>query len=197
MGLEAKCIANIQGIAYSGTLHFDSKEIAFSCRQIKWRQAVGPSVTAKTVGGSLVIGKGKNEAIFEIGDEAIRWLDKVLNPPSRTKKLGVKQGQKIVLSGSFAVEIQLELREAGATLTKSIEQCALLLCLVERTEELPRLRNAMEKLSSGKSLWAVWPKGVRSITQKEIMDLAAEFGMGPGKACSFDDRLTAMRFTQK
>lgn len=197
MGLEAKCNAVINGEEYLGKLHVDSKEISFSCRGLKWNYAVGPTVAAKVTDGKLVIGGKANSAVFELGENAKAWLDKVRHPPSRIKKLGVKSGQKCFLKGKFESEFLGELEEAGASVLKGVKSADLAFVIVENASELPSVRRLIETLDTGKSIWIIWPKGVASIKDTQVIETCQVFGMGPGKSCAFDDRLTAMRFTKK
>lgn len=197
MGLETKCKAKIEGREYEGKLHVDSKELHFSCREKKWSHPVGASVAAKIAKGSLVIGSGKQAVSFELGEESEKWLTKILNPPSRMKKLGIKAEQKICLQGKFDSEFIGELAASGASLVKSVAAADLVLAIAETVEDLLGLSKSIEKLDTGKSIWILWPKGVQVIKDSQVIDFCRSFGMGPGKSCSFDDRLTAMRFTKK
>lgn len=197
MGLEIQCRAHIAGETHNGKLHVDSKEIAFTCRGVKWSHPVGTDVTARVVGEILQVGKGSQAAGFELGEVASRWLDKVCNPSSRMKKLGIRDGSMVFLSGDFADDVREEIAEVGGSVTKKSADCSLALAVVESTRELTALTRIVEALEVGRSLWIVWPKGVKTLSDTHVIAFAREFGMGPGKSCSFDDRLTAMRFTRK
>lgn len=197
MGLETKCKAKIEGREYEGKLHVDSKEIHFSCREKKWSHLVGATVAAKVSKGCLVIGSGKQAVSFELGEESEKWLTKVLNPPSRMKKLGIKAEQKICLQGKFDSEFLSEVVGSGASVVKSIAAADLVLAIAETTEGLLGLSKSIEKLETGKSIWILWPKGLQEIKDSRVIEFCKSFGMGPGKSCSFDDRLTAMRFTRR
>lgn len=197
MGLETRCKAVIDGNAYEGRLHVDSKEIQFSCRESKWSHSVGTTVNAKSVDGMLVVGSGKKAARFDLGDEAERWLEKVLNPPSRMKKLGIKATQKIFLHGEFDQGFLSEIASAQAVVAKSLAVADMVLAIVVSQVELGTLAKLVKRLDVGKSIWIVWPKGVQSIKDVHVIAFCKELGMGPGKSCAFDDHLTAMRFTRK
>lgn len=197
MGLEINCKGIVSGNEYQGRLHVDSKEIKFTCADAKWNHPVGSDVTAKVNDGVLQVGSGKKSARFELGSDAEKWLEKILNPPSRMKKLGIKAGQKIFLQGSFPTEFEEEIEKAGAEIASSLSHCTLLIALVESFQELTALKKPVGKLETGMSVWVVWPKGETAVTQNQVIDFGKSLGTGPGKSCAFDERLTAMRFTLK
>lgn len=198
MGLEAACRGVIDGKAHSGRLHVDSKEIAFSSPGVKWKHPVGAGTKARVTGGRLEVGSGKKLASFELGDDAGKWLEKVLHPPSRLKKLGVKPGQMVFLKGAFPGGFVDELVAGGAGLARTVAACTLALALVKSTRELAAVDGMIERLSPGASIWIVWPKGTgRPVSQSGVMELFARHAMGPGKTCAFDDELSALRFTRK
>ena len=39
------------------------------------------------------------DAAFELGAAAMKWIDKIRNPPSRIDKLEIKTGQKVLFVG--------------------------------------------------------------------------------------------------
>jgi hypothetical protein len=86
MGLEAKCAAVIARRTLSGTLHVDSKDLTFQAKDLKWALPLHPRPRARENSGWLEVPGAK----FEIGPAAAKWLDKILHPPSRLAKLGIK-----------------------------------------------------------------------------------------------------------
>ena len=40
---------------------------------------------------------GGRTAIFELGDHAGKWADRIANPPSRLQKLGLRKGLRVAV----------------------------------------------------------------------------------------------------
>src|SRR5438874_7189681 len=51
--------------------------------------------SAKAAGGELCLETAHGAAIFQLGSQAGRWLEKILHPKSRIAKLGEKSGAKV------------------------------------------------------------------------------------------------------
>jgi hypothetical protein len=197
MGMETKCLARCEDQLVTGKLHLDSTALSFSGAGLKWSLELGTGVKTKEERGWLVVWRGKKQAAFELGAAAAKWAQKILHPPSRAKKLGLKAGLRCWLASKFPAEFVLELAAAGATTTKRHDECQLGFLLLEKKEHLAKLVTAANLLRPKVSLWVVWPKGDTELTQAEVMKCAADCGMGPSKVAAFDSRLTAMRFAKK
>lgn len=198
MGLEAKCEAKFTSEkTVAGKLHLDSVSLAFSSKEQKWKCDLVNISKLKVDEGWLQIGTGKNAVRFQLGEAADRWKTKILNPPTRLDKLGLKKGMVCLLKGKFDIEFIQQLSEAEIRISRTLDAAQVVLAQCEKTKELDKLRDLLESAKVKTHFWIVWPKGVQEITQAEVMKFAKSFGMGPGKNCSFDDRLSAMRFTKK
>ena len=100
MGLEQKnCVAIIKNAESTGSLHVDSNELSFRSADLKWSIKVGKGTSARAEDGDLVVRRGSKSATFQVGSKAEKWVDKVLHPPSRGKKLGLKSGARYAISG--------------------------------------------------------------------------------------------------
>lgn len=198
MGLETKCQARIGGEDWvAGKLHVDSVAISFAARGVKWSANLDGKLKAKTNEGQLVVGSGKSSATFALGDAAEKWLDKVLHPPSRLDKLAIKPDQTCFLSAGLDKDFLDELANSGTETTKSIAKATIAIVLIESAADLTKASRTVSSAQPKTQFWFLWPKGVSEVTQADVMAMAAEAGMGPSKACSFSDRLSAMRFLKK
>lgn len=191
MGLETTCLAHIGGRQLSGKLHIDSKELAFSAPGLRWKQPLA-GLTATIAAGWL----SAADARFELGDACATWKRKIEHPPTRLIKLGIKQDLPVWLGGACPKDIPAELEEGGARLVRSLRQAQLGIFFLESRDALPDLARLAEDLGD-RNLWAVYPKGGKTIKEAELFALGNEFGWGVSKTMSFDDRLTAMRFARR
>ncbi|MEL6108983.1 MAG: hypothetical protein AAFU85_23490 [Planctomycetota bacterium] len=198
MGLELKnCSAVIKNAEHEGHLHVDSKELLFRSPDLKWSVKVGQGTQAKSIGGDLVVRRGSKSATFRVGANADKWIDKILHPPSRGKKLGLKAGTRYWISGDFESTFSEELSGHGLEKARSAKSCDIAFVLMHLQAELKAFDKIVKAAESGTHLWAVYPKGKDGVGQSEVIARAREHGMGPGKGIAFDETYSAMRFTKK
>lgn len=198
MGLELKnCSAVIKDSEHEGHLHVDSNELSFRSTDLKWSVKVGPGTNAKSTDGELVVRRGSKSATFRVGLNADKWVDKILHPPSRGKKLGLKAGTRYWMSGEFESTFHDELRGHGLGEARSTKSCDVAFVLMHTSADLKMFDKIVKASEPGTHLWAVYPKGKEGVGQTEVIARAREHGMGPGKGIAFDDVYSAMRFTKK
>lgn len=197
MGLEIKTTALQGSIEAQGKLHLDSKQLQFSGKSFKWSVDLGPRVRAKSVGNQLIVSEGRSEIRFEIRKGVDRWVDKILHPPSRITKLGVKPDAKCWLSKGFDRAFRDELKSSGATTTRKIEHCMLAFLKVTDRKDLSQVVEHFECLPGDVNIWVVWPKGSEAIGQGDVMAIAKQRGFGPSKTAAFDEQHSSMRFAKR
>ncbi|MEM6469066.1 MAG: hypothetical protein AAF802_05810 [Planctomycetota bacterium] len=197
MGLEHKdCLAVIKNEEHRGSLHVDSQKLEFRSSGIRWEVPVGKGTRARHESGFLIVTRGSKKAQFETGDQSEKWVEKTLNPPSRLTKLGTKTGQTFWLSDE-ETDLEEELVAAKLSRVKQVPRCNLAFVFVDSESQLGVFERTYRRVKQGTHLWVVWPKGINSIRQADVIGAARVLGMGPGKVMAFDDYRTAMRFTKK
>jgi hypothetical protein len=198
MGLEAKCAGKIGSAgAMQGKLHLDSKQLAFSANGTKWAIDLGEDLNTKVDGNWLTVSRGREKGSFEIGTATKKWVKKILSPPARLAKLGVKPAMRVWMKGKFPADFEKELESAGVEKVRNIEKAELVLLLLEAKADLPKVAEVSRKLVGKTPLWLVWAKGQPALREADVMGFAAECGIGPSKNCAFDERLTGMKYYRK
>ncbi len=196
MGLEAKTTAVKGQVSATGRLHVDSKQIAFTSKDLKWSLDLGPAVKTKSTNGQLVVWKGQDKITFDV-EKVDRWIDKIMNPPSLLEKLGVKPEMKCWLSSGFSRTFRQQLKDGAASITRKIENCDLAFLFLNDREQFGLMMETCEQLPEKINIWVVYPKGVQQITQGDVMSQMKKIGFGPGKTAAFDDQLSSMRYRRK
>jgi hypothetical protein len=140
--------------------------------------------------GKLQVGFPQGTAVFHLGDTASKWADRILHPPSRLDKLGVKPGMKVALTGVFDQDFLKELEERGAVVAK--KDSALLFLAAERPSNL----GSLKKISNA-PVWVIYPKGVQVITEAAVRSAGLEAGLVDVKMASFSATHTALKFTRR
>jgi hypothetical protein len=114
---------------------------------------------------------------------------------SRLDKLGVKQGARIAIVGLDDPAFVAELRErTGSVTTARLPRAAdLLLIYVDRAADLPRLAKARPIIAPDGAVWALWPKGRKSLREDDVRAFALAAGMVDVKVVAFSETLSGLK----
>src|ERR1035438_1857878 len=114
-------------------------------------------------------------------------------PPSRLDKLGVKAGLAVRLQGEFDAGFTRELKAAGAAAPGKLAD--LILLAASRTADLARIPGLAAKLQPAGGLWVIYPKGVETIREIDVIEAGRAAGLKDTKVVSFSSTHTGLRFT--
>src|SRR5437016_5739207 len=113
MGQEAKCRVDFGKQSGEGKALLETNEIIFRGDfQLKIPHKAITKLDASA--GKLKVVYGEGTAVFHLGPAAQKWAGKILHPPSRLDKLGVKAGTKVALIGRLDDHFLQELRDRAA-----------------------------------------------------------------------------------
>ena len=89
--------------------------------------------------------------------------------------------------------------ELGARDVEHVQRDADVTVLgVESRDDLAGIEVAWARtVQPGGSLWVVYPKGVRTVTQNEVRDAGLALGIVDNKIARFSDTHTALRFVAR
>jgi hypothetical protein len=198
MGLEAMCAATVDGQTARGKALLETSELVFRGASGGLRARVPlAEVKAVTVAGKALTVKWKGGTLaLELGDAAEKWAEKLKNPPSRLKKLGVKPGARVALVGSFEFDATFagELRGAGATNVSAGLVDVLFYAPTARTD-LDRIIKLAARLDPAGALWVVRPKGRDTpVTEADTRKAGLGAGLVDVKVAAFSATHTAEKF---
>src|SRR5438874_2298808 len=94
MGNEAFCKVRVGKQESEGKALLETSEILFR-GDFRLKIPLSTVKSAKAAGGELCLETAHGAAIFQLGSQAGRWLEKILHPKSRIAKLGEKSGAKV------------------------------------------------------------------------------------------------------
>jgi hypothetical protein len=186
MGQEIECRMRLGKRSLSGKAYLETDYVLFRGEE---RVKVGfKDLTAVAASdGVLRLEFAGGPAELELGKAAAKWADKILHPPSRADKLGVKTGVKVRLVGEFDAEFLEELRACGAV---TVERAAdLVFFAAEKKADLSRVK----KLAAP-ALWIVYPKGLPAIREVEVIEAGRAAGMKDVKVARLSATHTALKF---
>jgi hypothetical protein len=204
MGQEAQCNARLgkqtsagkacSGKACSGKALLETDYVLFRGDfRVKIPFLAMKSVKAR--GAWLEIRSSEGALELELGEKAAaKWADKILHPPSRLDKLGVKAGQNVVVLEVSDPTLAAELADRGANVSKRPGPAADLIFFgAEKTADLERLAKLQDSLQPAGGIWIVYPKGVKAITEGDVLRESRAAGLVDVKICGFSATHTALK----
>lgn len=113
---------------------------------------------------------------------------------TRIQKLGVKPGQRISVAGIRDLDLDAELVQAGADFSLRLRKDSdMILFGAEKPSDLAKMAAMKDAIQSTGSIWVVYPKGVKHITQAQVMAAILAAGLVDVKVCSFSATHTALK----
>ena len=90
MGAEAICKAGFKGKSAEGKARLETDFLQFRGGDLRLSIPFKQMSYVTARNGMLSITFPKGTATFDLGGAAPKWADKILHPPTRLQKLGVK-----------------------------------------------------------------------------------------------------------
>src|SRR5689334_4336044 len=102
MGQELECTMHYQRRKIAGKAQLETDYLLFRAVPSERLKLFFKDLTGvKAAAGVLTLQFEGGPAEFELGRAAEKWAGKILHPPSRLDKLGVKPGLKVRLAGDI------------------------------------------------------------------------------------------------
>jgi hypothetical protein len=151
-------------------------------------------VTAKA--GTLSVSFPDGTAAFALGDAAPKWAVKILHPPSRLQKIGVKPDWRVAAIGDVESAFLDELEGACAHLSRgrTAKDCDAIFFGAAKEADLSRLEKLTASLKPNGALWIVRPKGRPEISERATMAAGKAAGLVDVKVVGFSATHTAEKF---
>ena len=191
MGQELDCRIQYQSRRLAGRAYLETDHILFRGEE-RLKISVKDLQSVSAQDGLLQLNFPGGPAVLELGAAAEKWAHKILHPPSRAAKLGIKPGVTVRLAGEFEQEFLNELRGLQ-TVGGEFKADLVFLAAPDRAAlgQIPKLASTLKPAGA---LWVVYPKGVQSIREIEVLDAGRAAGLKDTKVASFSATHTALRF---
>ena len=194
MGNEANCRVRFGKQASTGKALLETSELIFR-GDFRLKIPFASMKSVKATDGELRVQTADGRAVFDLGDAAEKWCHKILHPKTRMEKLGVKPGAKVSLIGEFDAEFLNELNAETNSAGKSSEVAAETIFLAANSrEELSRLTKLAKGMKGAASLWIVYPKGQKTVTENDVLAGGRKAGLKDVKVVGFSATHTALKF---
>jgi hypothetical protein len=196
MGQEAGCTVRFGDLVSRGKAVLESEELVFR-GDFRLAIPLRDVRSAQATDGRLTVAFAQGWAVFELGDRAERWAERIRNPRTLIDKLGVKPGARVSVLGAGDADFLELLR--GRTVLVSVgepqDASDLVFYQVDSPADLTRLESLKPFLATSGAVWVIAPKGGAEPTESEVLAAGRKAGLVDTKVVRFSDTLTAHRFS--
>src|SRR5580700_6830442 len=193
MGQEVICKARFENKVSQGKAMLETDYVLFrGAYRVKIPFGAMTSVEAK--GGWIEILSSEGTLALNLGAASEKWAQKILHPPSRMDKLGVKAGMRISIAGVKDAQLAEEIRQRGVEAkTRILADSDIVFLGVEKTAGRGRIAGLCSSIKPDGAIWVVYPKGVKEITEGDVLSSIRAAGLKDVKVASFSATHTALK----
>lgn len=195
MGQEVVCTARWGGKSLRGKALLETAEILFRGEE-RLRIAFS-SIRGITVqNGELRLKTDAGPVVFELGERAEKWREKIANPKSVVEKLGVKPGESVAVFGRLDGEFlkKLQAQKSRVEKRKIAAGMGWIFFAADGREDLGEVKKIAGKMKGNAALWIVYPKGQKCITELDVIRAGRNAGLQDVKVVGFSATHTALKF---
>ncbi len=193
MGLEADCTATHCGRKSKGRAYLETDELIFR-GEFRLAIPLNRMTAVRARDGRLTVQFSGRVATFALGARAPKWAEKILHPKSLLDKLGVKPGDKVAAVGIKDADFLDKLRARTGVVGRVTTGHDAIFVQADRRSALSRLAPLRRALAPAGGLWVVAPKGVKDITEADVLAGGRKAGLVDVKVVRFSDTHTAHKF---
>lgn len=186
MGQELTCTLDYGGESYNGKALLETSELIFR-GETRLKIAFKQITHVQAADGKLHVNFDGGVAIFHLGPAAAKWANKILNPPSRLDKLGLKSGMRVRWIGARDDGFKDEALALGVAFVRTAPD--LTFVRAANTADLTRIPHA--------ATWVIYPKGVQHIREQDVRAAGLGAGLVDVKVASFSPTHTALKFVPR
>jgi hypothetical protein len=195
MGQEVVCTVRWEGKTVRGKALLETAEIIFRGEE-RLKIPFSAIRGMATENGELRLNTDEGLVVFELGERAEKWREKIANPKSVVEKLGVKAGEPVAVFGKLDGEFLKKLREQKSHVEKAkiADGVGWIFLVAETREGLREVKKLAGKMKGSAALWVVYPKGQKSITEMDVIGAGRKAGLKDVKVVGFSATHTALKF---
>jgi hypothetical protein len=191
MGREIECRIRFQEQALAGKAYLETDHLLFRGTE-RLKVLFKDMTKVEAEGGILRLDFTGGPAELELGAAAAKWAEKILHPPPRLHKLGVKPGMAVIVVGKFDADFLADLDNSH--LETAGERADLIFLAAEGRGKLAQIRKLTPTLKPDGALWVVYPRGVDKIRETDVIHAGRAADLKDVKVASFSLTHTALKF---
>jgi DNA alkylation repair enzyme len=196
MGAETTCTVTVKGKSSTAKVRLETNVLQIRGTDLKLDVPFSAMKKVTARDGALYIAHAAAPLTLALGKKADRWVEKILHPPSRLAKLGVRPGWRAAIVGDLDREFADELRDAVATFSvgRMLKQADAVFVAISSRSDFDRVATAKSSIKSDGAVWLIRPKGNAEVTEGSVMAAGKAAGLVDVKVVAFSATHSAMKF---
>jgi hypothetical protein len=195
MGAEAKCTLTLRGRKTEGRALLETDTLIFRGGDVRLSIPYQRMSSVEAKNGNLRVQGPDGVATFSLGPGAARWAKRILEPPTRADKLGIKPHQRVLMIGISDAAFRRELEACGASVfTRRAHDMDVVFYGAKSRPALDSLDTLQDYLKRDGAIWVIRPKGRPEISEADVMQAGRAAGLVDVKVVRFSDTHTAEKF---
>ena len=191
MGQEIECRIRFQEQAIDGKAYLETDHLLFRGSE-RLKVLFKDMTKVQAEGGVLHLEFIGGPAELELGSAAEKWAEKILHPPSRLHKLGVKAGMTVLVEGKFDEDFLADL--ANSHVETATDRADLIFLAAAGKGKLTLIRRLALRLKPDGGLWVIYPRSVENIREIDVIQAGRAADLKDVKVASFSLTHTALKF---
>jgi hypothetical protein len=196
MGAETTCTVTFNGKASTAKARLETAVLQIRGGDLKLDVPFKAMKTVVARNGALLIGYGGGALALALGGTAPKWADKILHPPSRLTKIGVRPEWRAVVLGEVHDDFIPQLRDAVGTVSvgRLLKEVDAVFVGVSRPSDFKRLSRVKASMKSTGAVWLIRPKASTSVTEGTVRSAGKAAGLVDVKVVAFSATHSALKF---
>jgi hypothetical protein len=196
MGREAECVALAGNERAAGKALLETDELIFRSSSLRLKVPLRSIQRAVARDGNVIIDHEGGRLMLEIGAAAEKWVDAITNPPTLLDKLGIRSDTRVCVRNIDDADFRATItpNPSVSFADEALEAADVILIGAEQRDDLQRVGDAAKRMRSAAALWVVAPKGVKHITEADVLSAGRAAGLKDVKVARFSATHTAHKF---
>jgi hypothetical protein len=196
MGAETNCAVTFKGKTSTAKVRLETNVLQIRGANLKLDVPFTAMKTVAARDGTLLIGHAAGPLMLALGKSADKWVDKILHPPSRLTKIGVRPEWRAAVVGAVENDFVGELRSAIASLSvgRTIKGADAIFVGIARPSDFKRVSAAKSAIKADGAIWLIRPKSSAEVTESAVMSAGKAAGLVDVKVVAFSSTHSALKF---
>jgi hypothetical protein len=191
MGQEIECRIRYREQSQAGKAYLEADHVLFRGTE-RFKVLFKDMTKVEADGSVLRLEFVGGPAELELGAAAEKWAHKILHPPSRVHKLGVKPGMTVLVVGEFEPDFLADL--SNSHVETASDRADLIFLAAEGKSRLSQVRKLATRLNLDGALWVIYPKGIDKIREIDVIKAGRDADLKDIKVAGFSLTHTALKF---
>lgn len=193
MGYDVVCKATLGKQSGEGRAQLETDFLQFRSESLRFKVLLKDLSKVEATRDNLKLVFDGQRAKLELGTKAAaKWAEKILSPPGRLDKLGIKPETTLCLEGG-PFELAFT-RETEGNPSTGIDEADLIFVAAPSKDVLSNVAAISKRMRRDASFWIIYPKGKTEIRENDVLQAGRAAGLKDVKVMRFSQTETASKF---